>query len=221
MSRVSAPTLPRSPASPAATRPSRPGWRDPRLAVGIGLVALCGLLGARLLGGADDTVQVWAVQGDRVAGQSLTEADLAAVRIHFDSVGDADRYLSAADPVPDGALFTRDVGAGELLPRAALGSAEGVDLVELPVTLPSQAVPATLREGATIDIWVTPKDSLQSDLVLEGVRVLALPVAEDSLSPSSDRQVIVGLDRAQQDELPSSLAKLASGSVVVTSRAGR
>jgi len=221
MSGVSAPTLSRTLGSPPATRPSRPGWRDPRLAIGVGLVALCALLGARLLGSADDTVQVWSVGVDRVAGRPLAPGDLEPVAIHFDSAADADRYLSAAGPLPDGTVLTRDVSAGELLPRAALGSAADTDLVELAVTLPSQAVPATLREGATIDVWVTAEDSQRSELVLEGVRVLALSVSEDSLSPSADRQIIVGLDQAQQEQLPSSLASLAAGIVVVTSRAGR
>src|SRR4051812_4756282 len=45
-------------ASPAATRASRSRWRDPRLVVGVAVVAVCGLLGARFLGGADDTVAV-------------------------------------------------------------------------------------------------------------------------------------------------------------------
>jgi len=221
MSGVSAPTLSRTLGSPPATRPSRPGWRDPRLAIGVGLVALCALLGARLLGSADDTVQVWSVRADRVAGQPLATGNLEPVGIHFDSAADADRYLSAGDRLPDGTALTRDVSAGELLPRAALGSAADTDLVELAVTLPSRAVPATLRDGATIDVWVTAKDSQRSELVLEGVRVLALPVAEDSLSPSADRQIIVGLDETRQEQLPSSLAKLAAGTVVVTSRAGR
>ena len=37
---VSAPTLSRTPASPAATRSARRGWRDPRLALGVGGLAV-------------------------------------------------------------------------------------------------------------------------------------------------------------------------------------
>ena len=42
-----------------ATRVRRPGWRDPRLAVGLVLVAAATVAGARLLATSDDTVAVW------------------------------------------------------------------------------------------------------------------------------------------------------------------
>jgi hypothetical protein len=222
---VSAPTLSRTPASPAATRSTRRGWRDPRLAVGVGLVALCALLGARLLGNAADTVAVWSVERDTVVGQALTADDLEPVRIHFERSADADRYLSADDELPAGSVLTRDVGAGEMLPRSAVGEEGVVDLVELPLTVPTHAVPATVRIGAAVDVWVTPTDPAttkgRATLVLEGVPVLALPTGGDSISPSADRQIIVGLGPDEQGALSGSLASLASGTVVVTRRAGR
>jgi hypothetical protein len=42
-----------------ALRVRRPGWRDPRLWIGVVLVAGSVVAGARLLAAADDTVQVW------------------------------------------------------------------------------------------------------------------------------------------------------------------
>src|SRR3954463_4573862 len=45
--------------TPPATRLSARRWRDPRVVVGVGLVALSVLLGTTLLGAADDTVAVW------------------------------------------------------------------------------------------------------------------------------------------------------------------
>jgi hypothetical protein len=219
--RVSAPTLSRTPDSPTALRPTRPGWRDPRLAIGVGLVAVCALLGARLLGSADDTVAVWSVRSDLVSGQAVGTTDLVATRIHFDTGSDADRYLAADDPLPADSVLTRDVGAGELLPRAALGKAADSDMVELPITVPSQAVPATLKVGSVVDIWVTVKDADASVPVLEGVSVLALPIAGGTLSPSVDRQVIVGVGTEQQAGLPKSLARLAAGAIVITGRSGR
>ena len=41
-------------------RGHRPAWRDPRLWIGVVLVAASVVAGARLLAAADDTVQVWA-----------------------------------------------------------------------------------------------------------------------------------------------------------------
>ncbi len=184
-------------------------------------MAVCGLLGARLLGGADDTVPVWSLRGDRVAGQSLGAGDLVPVRIRFGTASDADRYLSAADPLPEDAVLSRDVSQGELLPRGAIGSPGGTELVALPVTVPSEDVPATVRAGSRIDVWVTPEDASRAELVLQDVPVLALGTAEKSLSPNAGRQLIVGLDELRQRGLAVSLAALGRGAVVVTTRAGR
>ncbi|HSV39463.1 MAG TPA: hypothetical protein VLI04_11960 [Nocardioidaceae bacterium] len=181
-------------------------------------MAICALLGARLVGKADDSVSVWAVRDDIVAGQSLSGADLEPVRVRFTEPADADRYISSHDDLPTGTVLLRGVGEGELLPRDALGTADDIELVELPITLPSHAVPATLRVGVVVDVWVTAQESERSVRVLEGVPVLALPPGGSSLSPSADRQVIVGLDEERQESLPKALALLASGTVVLTSR---
>jgi hypothetical protein len=222
---VSAPTLSRpssstSPSSPPALRATRPGWRDPRLAVGVGLVALCGLLGARLLASADDTVAVWALAGPGVAGERLANADLEVVRMRFADPAQADRYVSAADQLPAGAVLTRGVGPGELLPRAALGDQQQAQLVQLPITVAAQAVPSTLVIGTAVDLWVTPRDSRRAVRVLDDVPVLALPRDGSSLGTSEDRQVVVGLDARSQEALPEALALLADGTPVLTARVG-
>ena len=56
---------------PAATRTRSPGWRDPRLWVGVVLVTGSVVAGARILAGADDMTSVWAASGDLAAGQTL------------------------------------------------------------------------------------------------------------------------------------------------------
>lgn len=204
--------------SPDATRQVRARWRDPRLALGIVLVAACALLGARLLTAADDTVAVWAVADDRVAGQTIGPEDVVAIRVRFATQATANGYLSAADPVP-GAVLARDLAAGELVPRAALGAAAGSDLVELPVAVPAESVPTGLDTGSVVDIWVTPTDATEAVRVLSGVSVLRAPAYGGSLSPTAGAQLLVGLDAAAQEDLPAALAALASGTPVVTRHA--
>ena len=70
-------------AATPAQRVRRPGWRDPRLWIGVVLVAGCVVAGARMLAAADDTVQVWAAASDLGAGDRLTEDDLVAQRVRF------------------------------------------------------------------------------------------------------------------------------------------
>ncbi len=52
------------PSSPRATRHRGGAWRDPRLLVGIVLIAASGLTGAVVLGG-EETVDVWAARVGR------------------------------------------------------------------------------------------------------------------------------------------------------------
>ena len=78
---------------------------------GIALVAASVLVGARLLGGADDTVEVWSAGADLAAGQPVTEADLVARRVRFGDEADGDRYLRVGDRLPDDATLSRAVGA--------------------------------------------------------------------------------------------------------------
>ena len=52
--------------------------------------------------------------------------------------------------------------------------------------------------------------------------MLALPGPGSSLSVAAERQVIVGLDRSDRRQgLADSLARLATGTVVITRQAGR
>lgn len=216
------------PGSPPAARHRAGLWRDPRLAVGVALVAVCALLGATVLGGADATVGVWAARVPLTGGQALAPADLVRREVRFADGADADRYVSADAPLPAGTVLTRDVGPGELLPRTTLGSTGRAAAVEVPLSVPTDAVPATLRAGSVVDVWVTPDPDLAADasaagdagsvLVLGRVRVVSLSRAGGALGPTATRQVIVGVEPSQEDALPTALAQLARGSVVLVRR---
>ena len=71
------------PVPPPAVRLVRPGWRDPRLVVGVLLVCGSVLLGARLLSASDDTTAVWATRGPVAAGARLDQGDLTVARVRF------------------------------------------------------------------------------------------------------------------------------------------
>ena len=150
--------------------------------------------GGRLLGGADDTIEVWVAAADLAEGQPLTEADLAARRVRFDHDADAGRYLVVGTELPADATLSRPVGDGELVPQAALG-APADDLLEVPIWAPSDAIPASVRAGSTVDVWVTPGSGERASarLVLDDVVVIAAPRADESFSPTGNRQVLVGV----------------------------
>jgi hypothetical protein len=166
-------------------------------------------------------VAVWGLRTDKVAGQRLGPGDLQSTRVRFAAAADADSYLSAAAPPPEGAVATRDLAAGELLPRSALGAADAVDVVEVPLAVAAEAVPSTVRVGSLVDVWVTGDAVAEATAVLAEVRVLALPRTGSSLGPTTTRQVVVGLDRSRQAGLPLALARIAEGTVVIVRQAGR
>lgn len=213
--------------SPAARRPATATWRDPRLVIGIVIVAVCVVAGARLFGSADDTVPVWAARADLPSGSSVGPEDLVRREVRFASAADANRYVSGGTALPQGSTLGRAVGAGELLPRSALGAAETGPVVEVPLSVEADAVPASVQTGSVVDVWVTPDAAAgpgssgpdaTAVRVLEAVRVLGAPVATDTLAPAGTRQVIVGVDEAQEDLLPEALARAATGTTVITRR---
>lgn len=210
------------PASPPAQRLARPSWRDPRLALGAAIVAVSVLLGAQLLAGADDTVPVWSADRDLAAGTEVTSDLLRRAEVRFDSAELAGRYLPADAPVPSGLVVARDVAAGELVPRTALGEAEVDEVAELPISVAADAVPTGLGPGALVDVWVTPtpatEDAGRAVRVLESVPVVAAPRNDSALGPSSTRQVVVGVPGEDEETLARALARLAAGTAVLVRR---
>ena len=190
------------PAPPPAVRLERPGWRDPRLVVGVLLVCASVLLGARLLASGDDTSPVWATDGPVAAGAGLSPSDVRVVRVRFSSEADAGRYLSAAEPFGEGLVAARDLGEGELVPADAV-RAGGGSLRQLPLTLPAGAVPPAVRVGTRVDVWAVAREGsagsagsaasgAASRLLLEDVPVLA--VGRGGVGgPEALQQVVVGL----------------------------
>lgn len=214
----------RSPADaavPRATRSHRPGWRNPRLLLGILLVAGSVVLGGRLLAAADDTVGVWVVARDLPAGAALEDGVLERRQLRFPDARTAARYLLADDTLPAGATLNRPVAAGELLPRAALAEASGSGLVEVPISVGADDLPATVRQGSVVDVWVTPKVSAVGRLkvkavaVLTDVVVVAVPRTTDGLAPQTTRQVIVGVPASGAADLGTALGGLSEGRVVI------
>jgi hypothetical protein len=187
--------------APLAVRATRPGWRDPRLWVGVAIVAVSVVVGARLLAAADDTVPVWALSADMGTGAHLTEGDLVAHRVRF-ADGDAlDRYFAADEELPADLELTRPVSAGELLPRTAVGSATGTDTVEVPIAVDAEQVPPSVESGAVVDVYLVPSvppsdkspASTGAEPALAAVTVVDAPRLEDTFGTSGKRQLVLAV----------------------------
>lgn len=204
-----------------ATRAQPPGWRDPRLWVGVAIVAASTVGGARIVGAADDTVSVWAAARDLAPGDTVVAEDLVPVRVRFEDPAGQQRYLATGDRLPADLHLLRGLGAGELVPAGALGSATD-DTVTLSLAFPPELVPSEVAAGSRVDLWVVGADrrgAEDTEAVLTDVVVIDAPSAADPLgSPSGGRQLVLAVPEGESGALAEVLAASADGRVRVLGR---
>jgi hypothetical protein len=191
------------PDAPPATRAATPGWRDPRLWIGIAIVAVSVVAGARLVGAADDSVEVWAVADDMGTGDEVTADDLVTRRVRFADTAHLDGYFRVDEQLPADLRLEHGMAAGELLSRSAVGPAAETDTVQLPVAVESARVPPSVRAGAVVDVHVSgivagsggagPGGRDRSRPVLDGVTVIDAPASAESFAVSGERQLVLGV----------------------------
>lgn len=159
-----------APVTANAPRLRRPGWRDPRLIVGLVLLFGSVAAGARLMAEAGQLRAVYAARTALPPGTALTADVLEIVRVRVEGTGAG--YLDARSALPTGAVLTRTVGAGELVPVAAIGSA--ASLTVRPVTIPFDgAPPGGLVAGGRADIWAAAPYREQSRAGYQAPRQIA------------------------------------------------
>ena len=186
--------MPESPASPTARRLVLPGWLDTRLVLGVLLVLLSVLVGARVLAGSDRSQLIWATSRSLAPGSVLTADDLVAVRVRlFDSTA---LDLDASRPAPVGYVAARGLGKGELLPDEALRRPEvDVDFRLVTVLVELGHVPPDLASGQQVDVWVSPaRDGAAPQPVAPQPEA---PTPSSGAGPGADTPTAVGLSGAQ------------------------
>jgi Flp pilus assembly protein CpaB len=186
--------------------------------LGVLLVAITALAGAKLLSAADDTTSVWAAKHDLPAGTKLTNDDLTTVRVRFTSSEDAGRYVTS-DAELKGYVVTRAVDAGEFVPKAAAVAESDSDRTELPLSVAAGQLPSDTAAGDRVALWVVPKDDDQpAKLLWSNVRVLQIDAVKGVAGGSARRQVLVGLDPKDLQRLPAALTAMSSGEPVLIRR---
>lgn len=211
------PSAPADLPRPLAVRMNRPGWRDPRLLLGLVLVGGSVLLGSWLLGDAARTTPVLVAREALVPGDRL---DAAAVEVQEVRLPDAARYLAPRDV--DGQVVVRTVGPGEVVPRAAVAAEGDLEVRAIGVDV-TRAAPGVVA-GALVDLWFVPAPdpggapagaprALASGLVVADV-------AQDDTAFAVGRAVTVHV-LVPTGTLPDVLAALAAdGTVEVVAVAG-
>ncbi|MCW2792436.1 MAG: hypothetical protein JWO76_1534 [Nocardioides sp.] len=209
-------------------RATTPGWRDPRLWIGVLIVAVSVVAGARLLGSADDTVSVWAAATDLGAGDRLAADDLVATRVRFADGGDLDGYFTVDDELPADLELTRGVGAGELLPRGAVGSAGESRLLQVPIAVDAEQVPGSVESGSVVDVYLVPssasgarsggKEAQPPGPALSAVTVVEAPPLDEGFAATGKRQLVLAVDDDAARRFFSLLGSLDSPVVTIVRR---
>ncbi|ABW15179.1 SAF domain protein [Parafrankia sp. EAN1pec] len=141
------------PPSPPARRLGRRRWRDSRLLIGVLLVLVSVVAGARLFATADRTRQWVVAAADLPAGHIVVDSDLTTATAHLDGAM-SDRYYPG-DRRSEllGATLARPVSSGELLSGADFAG-EGAAATRLvPVIVKAGRVP-DLSPGDHVDVFV-------------------------------------------------------------------
>jgi hypothetical protein len=168
------------PAARQAARLALPRWADPKLLFGVLLVIVAMLLGARVFAMADNTVEIYAVKSDLKIGDALEASSVVPVRVRFTASDNADAYVSATETIPTAMKVTRDLRAGEFLPRSAFASTTRQQLLDMAIPIKDEAIPP-LGTGDHVNVVVQPQSasgqSSAAVMVLKDVPVVQVPSA--------------------------------------------
>ncbi len=191
----------------AALRLRRPRWRDPRLLIGIVLVLVSVIAGMLLISRLSATTTVLVARGDVVVGDILEADDFTTAELRLGE--QVARYADSPDDIPDGAVATATVHAGELLPLSAIGQADGVELRPVVVAVDS-AVAASVGPGAQVELWTTPTGTSTD------ARATSTLLVEDGVVRSVDEGSSLGMRSmtievlVPADDVPAVLEALAA-----------
>ncbi len=136
--------------TPQVPRRRRRFSLDPRLLIGLGLVAASVVGVVAIVSSSDESVLVYAAREPLAPGDRVRASDLQELSVQLE---DAHQFYLANDSIPDGGfVVTKPVGAGELIPSSATGSLDGLRVTALVISVNGQLA-ASVVPGAAVDIW--------------------------------------------------------------------
>ena len=198
--------------APPANRLRRPSWRDPRLIVGVLLVAVSVAAGSWVVTAAQAATPVWVARGTLTPGTELTAQQLEVADVRL-TAAQLPAYLDGTAPVPSDRVVMRTIQPGELVPRSALGDRASLDVHPVPLTVPDPG--ASVVEGAVVDLWFVPESGEGAPEPSALAHGLTVAEVSRPTGAFSQGQTVVHV-LVPQAELPQVLAATAvSGSVRV------
>lgn len=196
------------------SRPRRAFWGDLRFLIGIALVGIS-ITGVWLIVSAADSATP-VLQADRtiVQGETLTAEDFRVVDVSLGTL--TDDYLEPHD-LGTGHVAARTIEKGELVPRAATGSADDSRSTAV-VVESSISIPEGVDAGTVVELWQAPllEDGRAHDAprILVADAIVAEVIDSEGMLSSSRSAVEVVIDRADVADVLAAISGGAALSVV-------
>lgn len=142
--------------TPDTVRPApRAFWADARFLLGIALI-VASVAGVWLVvASARQTAPVFAAARTIVPGQTVTAQDLRVVDVALGAAGET--YVSPASLEP-GAIATRTILEGELVPQGAMGDADAGTTTSVVIRTAGD-VSAAVGAGSVVEVWAAPTEA--------------------------------------------------------------
>lgn len=134
-----------------ARRIRPPGWRDPRLLIGLLIVALSVTGVVALVQTVDEREGYWAASTDIVPGAQVTAEDFHIVQASMSE--SSDHYWEADKELPPEFLVSSTILQGELLTQRQVTESDPDGRQEVGVRV-SEDMPASVTVGSRVDVWV-------------------------------------------------------------------
>lgn len=206
-------------ATESARAPRRAFWGDARFFLGILLVVVSVAGVWMVVAAARHTVPVYAAARTIVPGEALSGDDLRIVDVALGTV--ADTYL-APDGLPEDAVATRTVEAGELVPAAAVGAASEARTTSI-VVRSSVDVPASVAAGTVVEVWAAPlveRGSYDTPRILVADATVVSVTRDDSMIGGGAAALELVIPRADVAATLAAMSDESALSVVPTAGAG-
>ncbi len=188
--------------APVAGRLHRPSLTDPRLLIGIALVAISVFATASIIARADRTEPYYAARHTLTPGTVLDESSVVVAHVRVES----GTYVPASE-APWGKVVTRVVGEGEVLPEASLADAGAFSSRPVAVEA-TRPLSEAIAPGAVVDVWVTRDGEwgTTSDLVAGAVVVDEVDREGSAFSAHAGETVYVLVPAADVGDFLAALA---------------
>ena len=146
---------PDSSSTRAASRVKRPGWKDPRLALGLVLILASVSGTVYLVQELNQTTKVYVASDSITLGEQLDAKNLSVQEVRLGSA--TEQYLDAGSGPLDGARANTFIKAGEFIPLSAITHSERGSRRPVNIDLPADLSPA-ITPGSFVDVWIAQRE---------------------------------------------------------------